>query len=225
MEINRKQFFVLVSCVIGLFAILYVFYEFLAFVIGPTGKESFNEWWVWFRRTLVNNGLLLYLSIAILPALVLPVAPLLSLAGLWGEEHGAWLACSYCLLALSINLAWTYWVARGPARAILVGLFNKSRFRLPDTPPKNLFQWAIVLRLTPGVPFIFSNYGLGILKMPFVQYLVVSVPIIGCTACGYVLAFTGIFGGNWSFMWGGISLIVIMILLGKLSLKKNNNAN
>ena len=225
MEVSRNRILLLISIVVGLFAFLFIFYELILLTIGPTGIETLNSWWSIFRQALINNGFLLYLSIASLPALVLPVAPLLTLAGLWGEEHGPWVACLYCVLALSINLSWTYWVARGPARSVLIKLLNKSRFRLPESPPKNLLQWALILRLTPGVPFIFSNYGLGILKMPFSQYMLISIPIIGCTACGYVLAFTGIFGGNWSYVWGGLSLIIIMVVIGRLTLSKSKNAD
>ena len=91
--------------------------------------------------------------------------------------------------------------------------------------PKNLIQWSVILRLTPGVPFIFSNYGLGILGMPFIPYLIISIPILAVTACGYILAFAGIFSENWKFTWLGISLIVIIITLGKIVVGKKSDAN
>ena len=112
-----------------------------------------------------------------------------------------------------------------PARALLIRLLHKTKFNLPSSPPSNLFQWALILRLTPGVPFIFSNYGLGVLQMPFISYLLISVPIIGITACGYVLTFAGIFTGNWSYIWFGICLIAIMIIAGRIAVKGRQHAD
>ncbi|MDG1138471.1 MAG: hypothetical protein P8N49_03000 [Opitutales bacterium] len=223
--ITRKAILWLISGVAGCFAFLFLFYYLLITIGGEKLEEQIYLLWYEFRDILVNHGLILFLSIAILPGFILPVAPLLTLAGLWAEQHGPWEACFFCLLALIINLTWTYWLARGPARSLIQGLLGKTKFNLPPTPPANLVHWALILRLTPGVPFIFSNYGLGILQMPFLKYLILSVPIIGVTACGYVLAFAGIFSGDWQYLWIGSCLIGIMLVLGRMTLKKNRNAN
>ena len=81
-------------------------------------------------------------------------------------------------------------------------------------------EWALILRLTPGVPFIFTNYGLGLIGMNFVSYLLISVPIISITACGYVLAFAGLFGGEWKYLWSGGCIIAITIIIGRFAIKK-----
>ncbi len=223
--ITRKAILWLISGIAGCFAFLFLSYYLLIAFGGEKLEEKLYFFWNEFREILVNHGPILFLSIAILPGFILPVAPLLTLAGLWAEQHGPWEACFFCLLALTVNLTWTYWLARGPARSLMQGLLEKTKFTLPTTPPTNLIQWALILRLTPGVPFIFSNYGLGILQMPFLQYLVISVPIIGVTSCGYVLAFAGIFSGDWQYLWIGSCLIGIMLILGKMSLKKHRNAD
>ena len=223
--INRKSIFLLFCGVLLLFGFIFFAYFILLSFGGEDLENRMDSLWVSFKGILLDNGLFLFLAIAILPGFVLPVAPLLTLAGLWAEQHGAWTACSYCVLSLIANLSWTYLLARGPARSGLQALLNRTKFKLPKSPPHNLLQWAVILRLTPGVPFIFSNYGLGILQMPFLQYLLISVPIIGVTACGYVLTFAGIFSGDWTYLWIGICLIVIMILIGKMALKSKQNAN
>ena len=223
--INRKSIFLLFCGVFLLFSLILLAYFILLSFGGEDLENSIDSLWGSFKRILLKNGLFLFLAISILPGFVLPVAPLLTLAGLWAEQHGAWTACFFCVLSLIANLSWTYWLARGPARSALQKFLNRTKFKLPKTPPPNLLQWAMILRLTPGVPFIFSNYGLGILQMPFLQYLLISVPIIGVTACGYVLTFAGIFGGDWTYLWMGICLIVIMIIIGKMTLKSKKDAD
>lgn len=220
----RKGFLGLLGVVVFLFISLYLIYLLYSHFAGPEGVRELEQAWLSFRNLLVGNGLWLFTSIAVLPGLVLPVAPLLTLAGLWGQEHGPWLSSLYSLVALTVNLSWTYWIARGPARSLIERFLKRFQYELPTKPPSNLMQWAIIVRLTPGVPFIFSNYGLGLVKMPFLPYLIVSIPILGVTASGYVLAFAGIFGGQWKYLWTGVCLISIMFLVGRMLVKKKSHA-
>lgn len=225
MEITGKKFLFLVLFVLSLFALLFFLYEaFLAFA-GEGGEQMLADWWHAFESFVLQNGFWLFLAIAILPGLILPVAPFLTLAGIWGDEHGPWLSCLYCAFALTFNLVWTYWFARKTGRSLIEKILSKTKYQLPEKPSENLVQWALVLRLTPGVPFIFTNYGLGLLRMPFSTYLLVSIPVLAFTGCGYVLAFAGIFGGNWAYLWGGTSMVVVMFLLGRLFLKRKKHAN
>ena len=164
----RKGFLGLLGLVVFLFVSLYLIYLLYSHFAGPEGVRELEQTWLSFRNLLVGNGLWLFTSIAVLPGLVLPVAPLLTLAGLWGQEHGPWLSSLYSLVALTVNLSWTYWIASGPARSLIERFLKRFQYELPTKPPSNLMQWAIIVRLTPGVPFIFSNYGLGLVKMPFI---------------------------------------------------------
>ena len=54
--------------------------------------------------------------------------------------------------------------------------------------------------------------------------IVVSIPIIAITDCGFVLASAGIFGGSWKYIWGGISILIVMILIGRTLTKTKDNA-
>tara|TARA_B100000676_G_C18058143_1_gene835873 strand:- start:666 stop:1343 length:678 start_codon:yes stop_codon:yes gene_type:complete len=225
LEPNPKKLFQLALCVLFLFALLFIGYLSFVAIAGEEGKLLIESGWVSFEKFVLQNGFWLFCSIAILPGFILPVAPLLTLAGYWGDEHGPWLACLNCALALAINLCWTYWFARKPGRSLIEKILSKTKYQLPEKPSENLMQWALILRLTPGVPFIFTNYGLALLKMPFLAYLIVSIPVLAFTGCGYVLAFAGIFGGNWAYLYGGASMIVVMFLLGRLFLKRKKHAD
>ena len=226
MEITGKKLLYLVLFVLSLFGIIYIFYETFLAIAGDEGKQMLTEWWEIFKAFVLENGFWLFCAIAILPGFILPVAPFLTLAGIWGDAHGPWLCCLYCTCALTFNLVWTYWFARKTGRSLIKKILSKTKYQLPEKPSENLLQWALILRLTPGVPFIFTNYGLALLSMPFLPYLIVSIPVLAFTGCGYVLAFAGIFGGNWAYLWGGTSMIVVMLLLGRLFLKrKKDHAN
>ena len=220
MEITGKKFLYLVLFVLSLFGIIFIFYQAFVTFVGDEGKQMLTQSWEIFKAFVLENGFWLFCAIAILPGFILPVAPLLTLTGIWGYEHGPWLSCLYCACALTFNLVWTYWFARKAGRSLIEKILSKTKYQLPEKPSENLLQWALILRLTPGVPFIFTNYGLALLSMPFLPYLIVSIPVLAFTGCGYVLAFAGIFGGNWAYLWGGTSMIVVMLLLGRLFLKR-----
>jgi uncharacterized membrane protein YdjX (TVP38/TMEM64 family) len=225
LNIFRNKIFVLVSLVFLLFSILGILYASIYWIGGEETIHVLNESWESFKAFLLNNGFWLFFSLAILPGFILPCAPLLILAGIWGAESGIGLACFYSVSALVINLIWTYWFAYGPGCSLTNKILNKFGHQIPQLPSKNLIQWATILRLTPGVPFIFSNYILGLLKMPFFKYLSVSVPIIAITDCGFILASAGIFGGGWKYIWGGISILVVIIVTGRLLAGKKKHAN
>ena len=189
---------------------------------------SLINFWNHFSEVLTQNGFLLFLAIIVLPAFILPVSPLLALAGIWGAVHGALNSAIYGTIALTINCCWTYWLAR-----ILGAKFNekfnfftkKIASKIPQQTSKNILGWALILRLTPGIPFIFSNYILGAIKMPFISYLAVSVPILTATASGYILTTSGIISGDLSTLGGGIAFLVGIILFGKYILNKSKYAN
>lgn len=225
MKSSQNKFFWVLSFVIIIFSLLGLLYGSIILIGGDEYIEIIENYWQLFRNFLLLNGFWLFVSIAILPGFILPCAPLLLLAGIWGTEFGVAQACLYSVLALTINLIWTYWFAYGPGRKIVNRLLKIFKYEIPELPSQNLNQWAVILRLTPGIPFIFTNYGLGLLKMPFVKYILISTPIISITDCGFVLASAGIFGGSWKYIWGGISILIIMILVGRILSKRKKHAN
>ena len=225
MKSSQNKFFWVLSFIIIIFSLLGLLYGSIILIGGDEYIEIIENYWQLFRNFLLLNGFWLFVSIAILPGFILPCAPLLLLAGIWGTEFGVAQACLYSVLALTINLIWTYWFAYGPGRKIVNRLLKVFKYEIPELPSQNLNQWAIILRLTPGIPFIFTNYGLGLLKMPFVKYMLISTPIISITDCGFVLASAGIFGGSWKYIWGGISILIIMILVGRILSKRKQHAN
>ena len=210
------------------FVILIICFFLTDFFLSSKNKEFLFAFWTYFSEILVENGLLLFLAIVFLPALILPVSPLLALAGIWGESNGILTACVLGALCLTANCCWTYWIAR------LFGLNLVNRFILllrkkPITIPEgsgnpNFFLWSLILRLTPGIPFIFSNLILGALKMPFHLYLFISTPILTCSSFGYIYTTAGLISGDFVNLGAGIAIILCFFIAGKVVLKKNKNA-
>jgi len=224
-KVPKNKFVLLLAFVFVLFLILGIFYAAIVFIGGESFAQSIQSTWDSFKLFLLANEIWLFVSLAVLPGFVLPCAPLLILVGIWGAEYGIKSACIYSVAALIVNSIWTYWFAYGPGSSLVNKILQKFGHQIPKLPTKNLLEWAVILRLTPGVPFIFSNYILGLLKMPFGKYLLVSVPIISITDCGFILASAGIFGGGWKYIWTGISILIIMVIGGRVISAKTTRAD
>ncbi|MBT7651419.1 MAG: hypothetical protein HN553_10625 [Opitutae bacterium] len=225
MKVPKNKFVLLLTLVFVLLLILGVFYTAIVLIGGESFTEYLQVKWGSFKLFLLDNEIWLFVSLALLPGFVLPCAPLLLLVGIWGAEYGIVKACIYSISALTVNLIWTYWFAYGPGNSLVNKVLQKFGHEIPKLPSKNLLEWGVILRLTPGVPFIFSNYILGLLKMPFGKYLLVSVPIISITDCGFIFASAGIFGGGWKYIWAGVSILIVMIIGGRVIAAKKNRAD
>ena len=208
--------------------LLLTFFFLIDYFLSSKNKEFLYAFWTSFSDVLVKNGPLLFLAIVFLPALILPVTPLLALAGIWGELNGILLASVLGTLSLTANCCWTYWLAR------LFGLNLVNRFVLllrkkPIIIPEgsgntNFFLYSLILRLTPGIPFIFSNFILGALKMPFHMYLIISIPILACSSFGYIYTTAGLISGDFVNLGAGVAIILCFFIAGKVVIKKRKNA-
>ena len=216
----KKNLLVVFGLVLAAFAVLGLASWLIILIGGPEAEQLLLDAWKSFEAFLLANGIWLFVAIAVLPAFILPVAPLLTLAGIWGAKGGPWVACGYAVLAVTVNLTWTYWLAAGLGRGFIQRLLRRTKYEIPSPDKENEFAWALILRLTPGVPFIFTNYALGLIRMPFWRYFLISTPVLAVTVGGYVLTFAGIFGGGWQYVWMGVSIIVVITVLGKMVVKK-----
>ena len=197
-------------------------------LLDKSNLEYITDFWNSFSGFLITNGPMLFLAIAFLPALVLPVSPLLALAGIWGESHGILFAATCGTLALVANCFWTYWIARIFGVKVinrLISFIRKKQILIPENGHRvNFFVWSLILRLTPGIPFIFTNTILGALKMPFQSYIIISAPILALSSFGYIYATAGIISGNFINFGGGIAVILCFFIFGRLILKRKKNA-
>ena len=213
------------------FVFILLFVLSLIFLLGLSDqnyKKYISGFWNTFSGFLVANGLLLFLAIVVLPALILPVSPLLALAGVWGESHGVLIASICGSFALTANCCCTYWAARIFGLKVInkfIFLFRKKPISIPeDVKESNFLVWSLVMRLTPGIPFIFTNIILGALKMPFQSYILISVPILTLSSFGYIYATAGIISGNFVNFGGGIAIILGFFIVGRFILKRRKNA-
>lgn len=171
-------------------------------VDGPMLKTA----WQAVEVFLMDRPWLLFVGLAVLPGLMVPMSALLVLAGTVWRDQPAF-ACAACLVASAVNMAWTYWVAARPGRVLVERLLEATTIRIPELPLGNHLRMILILRLTPGVPLCIQNYALGFFRVPFRLYLPVSVGCNGLITIGMVLSTAGVAKGNLMPLLSGVALV------------------
>jgi uncharacterized membrane protein YdjX (TVP38/TMEM64 family) len=145
---------------------------------------------------------------AILPLVWVPVSPFLILAPAYGVEMA--IMGSACALAFNIVISWV--VSGKWFRPVFERVVNRFGYSVPEIPPRRMLGFALLLRITPGVPFPLQNYLLGLARMPFGQYLAVSLPVIWVTSSSLILLGESIMSGNARLAGVGVGLAVVVAL-------------
>jgi uncharacterized membrane protein YdjX (TVP38/TMEM64 family) len=164
--------------------------------------------WLGVNAYLVKNPSSLFWALVFLPGLPIPTSALLFTAGVVWRQQPV-MACFLCLLAMLLNLAWTYWLAAKPARGLVKKLLASASIQIPELPRGDHLKLILVMRLTPGFPFFFQNYLLGFMRAPFLLYLSVSMLCSGIVGTGVVLSGVGLADGKLMPAISGISLIAL----------------
>lgn len=181
--------------------------------------QTLKAAWKQAELFLMDRPWLLFAGLVILPALPVPTSALLFLAGtVWRDRPVV--ACGICLLALALNMSWTYWAAARPGRGLVVQLLGAMGMRVPELPEGNDLRVILVMRLTPGFPFFVQNYLLGFFRVPFRLYLPVSLGCSGLISVGVVLSGAGVADGNLTPVISGVALIVVGLVVVQMIRQK-----
>ena len=71
---------------------------------------------------------------------------------------------------------------------------------------------AVMLRVTPGVPFPLQNYLLGLAGMPFAKYMLISVPLNAVMCSSLILFGDALMKGSVGIAIVGVVAFVILAL-------------
>jgi uncharacterized membrane protein YdjX (TVP38/TMEM64 family) len=179
----------------------------IAWKMGLDGA-ALKSGWKQVEDFLKFRPWLLFAGLVILPALPIPTSALLILAGTVWRDRPV-MACTLCLLALALNISWTYWLAAHLGRSAIVKLLDFMGLRMPELSKGNDLRLILLVRLTPGFPFFVQNYLLGFLRVPFRLYLPVSLTCSGIISMGVVLSAAGVADGNLVPVLTGGALIIV----------------
>jgi uncharacterized membrane protein YdjX (TVP38/TMEM64 family) len=155
-----------------------------------------------------------FISMALLPAIGMPVMPFNLLAGsAFGERLGMPMVVFLALAALTVNLILCYALARRWLRPLLEWLMKRLGYSLPKMESGDLTDLTIILRVTPGTPFFIQNYLLGLAGVPVGKYLLVSCTVLWFYTAAFVVFGDALLQGKGKNALFGLSILVAAVVL------------
>lgn len=129
-----------------------------------------------------------FVGMAILPAIGFPLSPFTLSAGSLFAPTLGWPAVLIAMLvAVAINVSITYCLSRWIARPLLEKIVTRFGYKWPQVPTEEAWSFTILLRVTPGPPFVLQSALLGLAEVPFRIYFIGSVVIQGLYATAFAV--------------------------------------
>ncbi len=161
---------------------------------------------------------LFFIAMALLPLAGFPLAPFILAAGpvfAPGLGVGSVIACS--ILAVAVNVTLSYWIAARVLRPVMVRLLAWLGFTLPVLPAGSGWEIVLLARLIPGVPFFIQSYLLGLARVPFVSYLLISTLVMSGYIVASVMAGDALMHGDRRmFATAGVVFVLVAVALHRL---------
>jgi uncharacterized membrane protein YdjX (TVP38/TMEM64 family) len=135
------------------------------------------------------NGWVLFLLMASLPLVGVPMSLLCVMAG---AKFGQWEGLAITAAAVAINLTASWWIGRAWLRKPVEKLLQKTEYKKPSLQKGEYVGVCILTALVPGPSYTLKNYFLALSGLPFKVVFWVGLP-------AHVFAMSpGILFGNFS---------------------------
>lgn len=129
-----------------------------------------------------------FVLMAVLPALGCPLTVFTLTAGpVFAPTLGMPVVLLLVWLSLAVNLALSYWLSRHALRPWLARLVGWLGYKLPEVKASDHRGMVILVRVTPGPPYVLQSFLLGLAAIPFGTYFIISWIISSLYACAFVL--------------------------------------
>jgi uncharacterized membrane protein YdjX (TVP38/TMEM64 family) len=185
-------------------------------------------WFAWDReavRAWKENAspLAFFSAMAILPAFGVPLTPFYIVAGATFGLRSGLLASA---IALTVNLILSYVVARRALRNWLQRLLQRFDYKFPDFErEQGALRFALLVKLTPGVPMVLKNYLLGMSGVPFGTYLAVSLFTAALYAVPLMALGNSLFQHDSRRAWVAAVLIAVAVAIAWFWRRHNSQSS
>jgi uncharacterized membrane protein YdjX (TVP38/TMEM64 family) len=151
-----------------------------------------------------------FAAMAILPAAGFPLALFAVTAGpVFGPVLGVGQVIGYSMLALAANVALSYGIAVSTLRPLVARWVAWMGYSLPKIEFGSAWEIVLMLRILPGVPFSLQSYLLGLARIPFGAYMLISTLVPSFYFASIILCGNALFSGNRTAMAVGAALLVL----------------
>lgn len=169
-------------------------------------------------KTLFNRGLefirglgpvTFFTAMAVLPSFGCPLTAFtLSALPVFGAELGAPTVVGLALASITVNLAFSYWLARYALRPWVEKLLAWMGYTLPQVAAEDRLGLLVLVRVTPGPPYSLQNFVLGLTAIPFGLYMAVSFVIVSLYSAAFILFGDALVHGRGKMAFLAVSLFI-----------------
>ncbi len=125
-----------------------------------------------------------FLAMAVLPVIGFPVTPFYLLAGV---TFGVGTSLLFTALSQAVNLFIAYWLSRRFLRGVIEKLIRKTKYKIPEVAPKHYVNFTLLVKITPGPPNFLKSFILGLARIPFGIFFLISWPTTMGFAVGVII--------------------------------------
>ena len=177
-----------------------------------------RSWMEWGLSLVRDAGPLAFFGgMAVLPAVGFPLSPFTLTAGsVFAPTLGWGVVLAATWLALSINVMITYVIARWLARPLLEKLVLRMGYDWPQVKPADYMTVTLLVRMTPGPPFVLQSVILGLAEVPVRIYLLGSILVAGAYGTAFVFFGDALLQGKGRMALLGFMLLTALTLGAQL---------
>lgn len=191
-------------------------------VLRAVGWDRLIGWVDLFIAVIRDLGPAVFFTVmAVLPAFGAPLS-IFSLAA--GEAFAPRFTMpgvvAIAMLAIAVNQALTYWLARYALRPVLARLVSRYGYQVPRLTKQNALGVAIVVRNTPGPPYFMQGYLLGLGEAPFGLYMIVSWVSVLPWTIAFIMLGKAAREGHIGKIATGVGLLVLAVAAVQILRKK-----
>jgi uncharacterized membrane protein YdjX (TVP38/TMEM64 family) len=156
-----------------------------------------------------------FTAMTLLPAVGFPLSLFTLAAGpVFGPTMGVGWVVVCGIFAITINVALTYWLAARALRPFAEWAVRRLGYRMPEIQPHAAWLAIVVLRTVPVTPFCVQSILLGLARVPFGPYMLVSIVVPSGYATAVILLGDALMRGDrWAIAIAGALFVVVGTVL------------
>jgi uncharacterized membrane protein YdjX (TVP38/TMEM64 family) len=154
-----------------------------------------------------------FTAMTFLPAVGFPLSAFTVIAGpVFGPTLGVGAVVLLTILTISINVALSYWLAARALRPVAEWLVRRLGYRLPEVPRHAAWMTILVVRIVPS-PFCIQSILLGLARVPFGPYLLVSITVPSAYATAVIVMGDALMRGD---RWALLAAAALFAIVGTI---------